>query len=252
MTGRTPRRGRISASEVRQLRSRLSQRDLAILAAVEALRLLQATEVQRAIFTSGSELTRARRARSTLQRLTEAGLLARLSRRIGGVRAGSAGYIYTLTPFGQRVLHPNAKRLRRVREPGSAFVDHVLAVAELWTRLHEATRAGSLRLVEFQAEPACWRRPEGGVSGFAVKPDAHVVVETGDWELHWFIEVDLGTESVSVIRRKADSYVRYWHTGTELHATGVFPRVLFTVPDEHRREKIVDTLSRVDPEAWQL
>ncbi len=46
----------------------------------------------------------ARIARRVLARLTELGVLARLERRIGGLRAGSSGYVYYLGPAGQRLV----------------------------------------------------------------------------------------------------------------------------------------------------
>jgi hypothetical protein len=234
------------------MRRQLSDRDRLILSAVQDLRLLTARQIERAIFVDGSHLTRARRCRAALQRLTESGCLIRLDRRIGGVRAGSAGYVYALTPFGQRVLNPGAGRLRRVREPGAGFVDHVLAISELWVQLLEAERDGRLKLVEFQPEPRCWRT-YSGISGVRwVKPDAGVVTATDEWELHFWVEVDLATESQSVIRSKAATYAGYWQTGKEQTARGVFPRVLFLVSDDRRKEQVVETLSRLPAEQWQL
>lgn len=253
MTAPAAHRGRISRRSVQATRSRLSGRDLTVLRSVEKARLLTATQVERLVFTEGSERTRARRSRATLQRLTEARCLTRLDRRIGGLRAGSASYIYALAPFGQRVLRPGADRLRRVREPGRAFVDHVLATAELWVQLVETARTGDLDLISFDVEPKCWRSFAriGGERRW-VKPDARVVVATGEWEHHWMVEVDLGTESGTVIRAKADAYIDYWRTGIEQDRGDVFPRVLFLVPDRQRRERITDALGRLPAEHWQL
>jgi hypothetical protein len=252
MTAPTGRRGRISSKRVENVRRQLSDRDRLVLTAVEDLRLLSARQIERAIFVDGSPLTRARRCRAALQRLTEWGCLTRLDRRIGGLRAGSAGFVYGFAPFGQRVLNPGAERLRRVREPRTAFADHVLMISELWVQLLEAEREERLKLIDFQSEPNCWRS-SGGVSSVQwVKPDAGVVTATDDWELHFFVEVDLATESQSVIRTKAATYADYWQTGKEQTARGVFPRVLFLVPYERRKEQIVETLSRLPAEQWQL
>lgn len=245
--------GRISRARLRSVRARLSDRDVAVLRSVEAARLLSARQVERVHFTKGSPLTRARRCRAVLQRLTEWGCLVRLERRIGGVHAGSAGYVYALAPFGQRLLHPGTERLRRVREPSSAFVDHVLATAEVWVRLVEAEAAGRLQVERFDFEPACWRSftgPSGAVAW--VKPDATAELVVGEWEVHSFIEVDLGTESSTVIRAKAEAYAAYYRAGVEQHRSGLFPRVVFLVPDERRKARLVDTLARLDPEQWQL
>jgi hypothetical protein len=252
MTAPNGRRGRISTRRVELVRRQLSDRDQLILSAVEDLHLLSARQVERAIFIDGSPLTRARRCRAALQRLTESGCLARLERRIGGVRAGSAGFVYALAPFGQRVLNPGAVRLRRVREPSTAFVDHVLAISELWVQLLEAERGGRLKLIGFQPEPTCWRSFSGISVVQWVKPDAGLVTATNDWELHFFVEVDLATESQTVIRTKAATYAGYWQTGNEQTERGVFPRVLYLVPDDRRKGRIVETLSRLPAEQWQL
>lgn len=64
-------------------------------------------------------------------------LIARLGRRIGGVRAGSSGITWQLASTGERLLrrlHGETKR-RRYVEPSAAFVKHTLAVAELAIQL---------------------------------------------------------------------------------------------------------------------
>ena len=72
--------------------------------------------------------TRARQ--RVLERLTRERLLIRLDRRIGGVRAGSAGFVLALGPVGQRVLATSGPR-RRSYEPTLRFVDHTLAMTQL-------------------------------------------------------------------------------------------------------------------------
>lgn len=120
-------------------------------------------------------------------------------------------------------------------------------------QLREAERLGWLELVTFDAEPTCWRRPAGpGRASLVVKPDAYVCVAVGDYEEHRFFEVDLGTESLNVISQKADLYVRYWHSGQEQRANGVFPQVLFLVSNEHRAELIVKELARQPADHWRL
>jgi hypothetical protein len=253
MTAPAGRMGRISSAKLRSVRARASERDLAVLRSVEVARLLSARHVERVHFSEGSPLTRARRCRAVLQRLTDWGCLVRLERRIGGVHAGSAGYVYALAPFGQRLLHPGTERLRRVREPSAGFVDHVLATAEVWVRLVEAERSGRLQVDRFEFEPSCWRSFTGPSGALAwVKPDAKAELVVGEWEVHSFIEVDLDTESSTVIRNKAEAYAAYFRTGTEQDRIGLFPKVVFLVPDERRTARLVDTLARLDPELWQL
>ena len=75
------------------------------------------------------------------------------------------------------------------------FLDHLLAVSEVFVRLVEAHRAEQLDLLWFQAEPACWRWFASLHGRTVMKPDALVVVGHGEWEHRWFIEVDRGTET---------------------------------------------------------
>jgi len=114
-----PRAGRLT-----RLQARLSERDLAVLQGLAELRLLTGRQVQRLYVADGSPTTQARRARALLQRLAELRLVVRLGRRVGGVRAGSSGYVYGLSGHGQALLAvggPMGGSRRRVWEtsPGA-------------------------------------------------------------------------------------------------------------------------------------
>ena len=182
-------------------------------------------------------------------------VLARLDRRIGGARAGSAGFVYALDVAGQHLAqrHQAGGRRRRPWTPSVAFVDHLLAVTELWVRLVEADRQGPLELIEFQAEPGCWRRFLGpGGADVILKPDAFARVGLGHYEDAWFVEVDRATESPSSLGRQLSAYRQYWSSGREQARHGVFPQVLVLVPTE-RRQEVVETACRRQPaEAWPL
>lgn len=248
---------RLTRGQVEQTASGLSERDWQLLGDVARLRLLSARQIQHLHFDGGSALTQGRRTRRTLQRLTQLGVLHRFVRRVGGVRAGSAGFVYGLDSLGQKLVSVNGPagggRRRKPWEPSALFFSHVLAVSELYVKVREAQRQGQLDLISFDAEPACWRRlsgPAGEV--IIVKPDAYVCAGVGDFEEHRFIEVDLASESMTVIGQKADLYARYWYSGQAQHERGVFPSVLFLAPDEHRVAQIIKALARQPAEHWQL
>lgn len=250
----TPR----SRSQRARVASRLSERDWAVLHDLARVRLLTGRQVQRLHVAEGSALTQARRARAVLERLHDLRLVSRLERRIGGVRAGSAGYVYGLATLGQRLVTQHGpaggRRLRAPWTPSPSFVDHVLDVSELYVRLRELERADStIKLLAFDAEPTAWR-PWQSADGeeLLLKPDAFTSVAVDDIEYLHFVEVDRSTESSTVLRRKAEVYAAYWQSGTEQGRLGVFPRVLFVVPDERRYAQIIDALSRVDPDTWRL
>ena len=88
----------VQSSVALRLDEQLSPRDLAVIAGVASLRYLTARQLERWHYRGPTPLARARAARRGLERLTELRYLARLERRIGGVRAGSAGSVYTLAP----------------------------------------------------------------------------------------------------------------------------------------------------------
>lgn len=235
----------------------LAPRDLEVVASLARLRLATSPQLERLHFAEGSRLTQARRCRRTLERLVGLGVLARLDRRIGGARSGSAGFVYALGAAGQRLNggHGPAggRRIRKPWTPSLPFVAHVLAVTELYVRLVEVERVGGVELLGYDAEPQCWRRfsaPGGGTA--ILKPDAYAVLGKGDYEEHRFIEVDRATESLTTIGTKLRAYRQYWMTGREQQARGLFPGVLFIVPDEQRRQHVLDECGRQPADAWQL
>jgi hypothetical protein len=191
-----------------------------------------------------------------MQRLHKLGLVKRLGRRVGGVRAGSAGYVYALSIDGQRVTSgagPTGGRLRTPWEPSVQFVDHVLGVSGLYVSLREDEADGRLTELAFEAEPACWRTgPRSSAAVEVIKPDAFVSFAVGDYEYRYFVEVDRATQSRSVIRRKGEVYVGYFLSGHEQRRHGVFPKVAFVTPTEERREEIVGALSQLDAGYWKL
>src|SRR5918911_3628341 len=111
-----------------QLRERLSERDVQVLRSVAEHRFLRTRQIEALHFDDhASDLAGARVCRRVLARLTEERLLTRLQRRVGGVRAGSASFVYTLGPVGRRLLDDPP---RRTAEPSAAFLAHTLAGAQ--------------------------------------------------------------------------------------------------------------------------
>jgi hypothetical protein len=232
-------RSYISASALRDLLTQLTSRDFAVIRCVSELRFVSASQLSRMF--GDDQLcaaSRARASRRALGRLAALDCLAPLPRRIGGGRSGSSAAVFRLGLAGQRIaIHYgwlNAARTRRSAVPGSLFVAHAIAVAEVHARLVEADRGGRLELLERSAEPACWRS-YGGIGNFAssrLKPDSFVRFAAQDYEYSFFIEVDMGTEGSRTIGRKLGSYLSYHRLGIEQERFGVFPKVqwLTTTP----------------------
>jgi hypothetical protein len=250
---------RVSSARLLAIAAELDLRERRLIEELALLKLASHAQLAALLPSTSvaSAASQARAVRRVLARLTDLAIFARLSRRVGGVRAGSAGYVYYLGPVGQRlVAYWQGRGLVRGRfrpEPGSRYVRHRLAVSELYVQARRAERAKRLELLDFQAEPACWRPFVDGFGGQTIlKPDAFVGMGIGEYENRFFVEVDLGSESVSVIDRKARVYVNYFSSGQEQSAHGVFPRVLFATTSERRRATLVDVCGRLPEESWQL
>lgn len=245
---------RVRAARVEWLAERLSPRDWRIVRDVNRVRLMSSGQIERLHFGEVGESARGHTRRRTLARLVDWRVLTTLERRIGGVRAGSAGLIFVLDSGGERVLQlaPNATTERRVRRPGvptELFVKHILAVTELYVLLTEGTRlAPGLELAAFNAEPGSWQ--PNGLGGW-LKPDAYAALACKGVVDHWWIEVDRATEGLPTIRRQLGAYVDFVNRG-QLGPDGVVPRVLVSVPDQRRADAVRDVAAGLPEPATAL
>src|ERR1700691_419567 len=125
----TSRTGRRQLSEVEK---NLLGRDLAIIDMVAELRLMTGRQIESIFFPVGvhdSTDAASRSCRRALNRLAGQRVLVRLSRQIGGIRAGSGAYVYGIGPVGHRLLNRDSSR-PRYREPSALFIEHTLAAAD--------------------------------------------------------------------------------------------------------------------------
>jgi hypothetical protein len=225
---------RLKGARIADLRDSLLPRDINVLQRVAQLKLVTGAQIEALHFTDADHATpvaAGRACRRVLKRLVRERLLARLERRVGGVRGGSSGFIYCLTETGQRVIEVDGPR-RRFREPTLAFVQHTLAVAQVVVDLHQAERRGELEVLTLEAEPTCWRR-YGSLGGVQiVRPDLYAALGVGDFEHRWFIEVDLGTETTPRRIDKCKQYDSYFNSGVEQAAHGIFPKIVWSMPSE--------------------
>jgi hypothetical protein len=232
----------VTRLRLEKLRDDLSEREQAIISTLAWVRVATAVQLEALHFADVSR----RMARKQLASLVDRRVLRRLPRVVGGRRAGSTGYVYALDIAGQRLAGlASGVQIDRAWRIGTPFLAHSLAVTEVYVRLVLAERAGSLRLLRFVCEPASWRRFFGpGGARAALKPDAYVVVHVGDYEDHWFFEIDRGTEHPPTAARKCNLYRGYRRSGREQAKYGVFPRVLWLVPDKRRAEIIRGVIRR--------
>jgi Replication-relaxation len=223
-----------------QLATTLSDRDLSVIRSVHDHRFLTTPQVEQLHFYDHvTEEAGARVCRRILARLVRDRLLTRLERRVGGVRAGSASYVYALGAVGHRLVADG----RRFTEPSPLFLDHTLAIADARLDLTLAHRAGELELVQVEIEPASWRRFTGPSGAPAlVRPDLYVITRHEDFEDCWFLEIDRGTESPAAIGRKCRAYHAYWRTGREQEKNRAFPLVVWVAPKVARSGRIEKTI----------
>ncbi len=248
------RPSRISSRQLDSIQDQLTNEDLATLHFVAEVRLATGFQIARRLWAARVRTDpKARAARRALKRLEDWRIIEGLPRRQGGVRGGSASMVYALGPAGRRLLARTGFETRRLDAPGDRFVRHTLAITELVVGLHEVDLGGELDLIELQTEPACWRGFLGLLGArLILKPDLFVRIGSGAFEDRWFIEVDLATESRSTITSKAKVYLGHYRSGDEQSRHGVYPRVIWAVPDRRRAEQITDALGPLPPGASRL
>lgn len=247
---------RLSRKGLLLLAEDLSVRDRQVVELVARFRVVSGKQVERLFFAMGADPeSNARLARRLLARLVERRVLLRLERRIGGVRAGSAGTVYRLGTVGDRLVRfwrGEGGRGRAAREPGRLFVRHGLAITETYVRLREAEREQKLELLAFDPEPGSWRLFEGTGGRQVLKPDAHARIGLDKCEDHYFVEIDCGTEGRGALAAKCRTYVAYFRSGIEQAEQGVFPRVVWITTSEQRVSLIVDVCASLPAAVWSL
>ena len=232
--------------QIRQLEQHLTERDVAVLHDLERFRLLRSDHLQRLHFgvhplgPHATQLAATRATNRVLTRIEQLGVIHRLSRRIGGPQYGSSATTWQLAPAGERFLRAlrGDPDRRKFTEPSTAFVSHTLAIANTAVEVIEQARHGHYEVLEVQTEPWCWRTFQAGSGTLTLKPDLLLVTADEETETHSFVEADRGTEHLPAIRRKCDIYQRYYRDGSEERTRGLFPAVLWVVPDEPRATAI--------------
>lgn len=247
---------RVRSGDAAWVADRLSARDWLIIEATNRLRLVSGWQVERLYFhpLSGHarEVVRGR----VLHRLVDWQVLTMLSRRVGGAAHGSAGSVFALDSMGARLcterqataaLRP---RVRRPDVPTGRVIAHTLAVSELYADLIEQTRVEQkgAHVAAFAAEPASWW--PNGLGGY-LKPDAYLVLAEGSIREHWWIEVDLATESLPTIKRKLKVYLDFVARG-QLGPHEIMPRVLISAPTPTRCGALRAVINRLPIPAADL
>ncbi|SMQ71882.1 replication-relaxation family protein [Agreia sp. VKM Ac-1783] len=235
---------RLGHRQLDHFRMRFSTRDLAILASLREHRFLTAQQIIRLHFYGhATQPAGARACSRVLERLQRLRTIARIQRRIGGTGGGSTSQVWTLDINGHRLLTQN-KTGRSHFDPSLTFLAHTLAVAETRVTLEEIARRNSLRLAHVEIEQTAWRQFIGtGGQSLWLKPDLAAVLSDDEFDDRWFIEVDLGTESLKTLLGKCAVYESYRKTGKEQASHEVFPRVLWLTTTQRRADQLRNALA---------
>lgn len=231
---------RISASELTRLRSVLSDRDWNVLRFLAQFRYASTAQIRRRYFVDHSSQDAATRATlRVLDRLLEHRLITRLERRVGGHPHGSAAYIWHLDAAGERLTRSKDAPRRRYADPAWPFLEHTLQITETALQLYELATSDNLEISRLEVEPDSWRSfltPQGDTA--ILKPDLFATVSTPDYDDHWYIEIDRGTETQPVLLTKCRTYAAYRRTGRAQAEHSVFPRVLWVLPTQRRASRL--------------
>lgn len=259
---------RVSRRRLHAIEAQLSHRDYAVLASVERFRFLTAEHIEALHFgTHASAESGARTCRRVLERLRRERVLGVLNRRVGGVRAGSQGLVYFMDTVGDRIQRGGeaSRRRRRFPEPSARFLDHTLAIADVAIGISAEAHASGAELVQVVPEKEARRTYADRLGGVQVlRPDLYVelAARPGDQEVQaFFVEVDLGHESLPTVLGKCQQYESYCQAGIEQRDFGGFPRVVWAMGAyrlelaERRRHSLQAALQRsakMTPELYRI
>ena len=240
---------RIGRAQLQAIAERLDATDRTLLALLAAHRyattrqLAQITELSGQY---GSARSALRQTSRRLRRQHGLGLVAHLERRIGGTRAGSAGYVWYLTAAGQRLTGEGQGRgsRRRFQEPSPLFLAHTLAITQARVVIEQAIHAVGGHLARLRTEPACWRSwlRLGGALGW-LKPDLEAITATDTGaEDHWLLEVDLDTEHPARLLAKCHDYQAHLASGTFQAQHGYYPQVVWLLTNQARAGRLAEQI----------
>ena len=242
---------RYSKAQLLDIKMLLSDLDLLILKTIGQLKYARTKHIQN-LFFAGRDITAKSAISITsyhLKRLEKKGLIQHALERVGGEDGKSLCYVWHLTEPGFRLLNlgeVSSGEIRRQRfpEPSAMTLRHTLAVADAYVRISTLGKGVKALSVLFLAvEPECWKSYEKYGKSYSLRPDLHLILKNGKFYDHWFIEIDLGTESMTKIVTKCKRYYDYYYTGKEQAENGTFPIILWVVPDEKRKAKITATIN---------
>lgn len=178
-----------------------------------------------------------------LKRLVERRYLARIERRmVGGTGAGSGQYVYQLGRQGWALAGRE-----KAYHPYRSVHYHTLAIADVYVELLYLQQDDRIEIDNYITEP----ETVTAIAGVELRPDlfAEVYDHINGRTVTLWVEVDMGTERMSIIRKKLADY---WHAYQHADEGQVFPQVLFIAPDRERAKELRYTVAQGAEEAQEL
>lgn len=218
----------------------LTDRDQAIILAVYESRFLRRDQIQRVFFPDTSLPA----VNMRLKKLYDHKFLDRLYK---PVAVGSAQAVYALNKQGAALVAAlfeiERERVNWKRNHNRVeflFMEHTLAVSEFKVSLDVALmKTKALDLIFYQREnkSLVWRvaDPSGKKKYLIVAPDAFFGLATPDGRSYFFLEVDMGTETLKRFQEKIIAYKKFWKSGAYSNAFGYNHFRVLTVTESGRR-----------------
>ncbi|MHB1390810.1 MAG: replication-relaxation family protein [Thermoleophilia bacterium] len=228
----------------------LTARDVQIILSVYANRFLRRDQIQRLHFAGASYVACCVR----LKKLYENHFLDRL---IKPVTNGSAQTVYALDKRGADVvaaaMEIDRRKVRWNRANNRVeflFLEHTLGVSEIRVCLDVALAGRREELLFYQRGDRSHLRRISMTGSrkkyFVVAPDAFFGIQTGRGKCIFFLEVDLGTETLSRFAEKVTAYKRYWKSGQYKEEYGFNNfRVLTVCESERRLANLIQVTGKV-------
>jgi len=206
----------------------LTDRDLHLLRELAVARVLDREQIK---VVAGFGATSTANAR--LQKLHGAGLLSRyfIGTKFGGTKA-----LYGLSAKGARLAKVPVRVLQRKSDSllvGDLFVEHQLEINQVWIAAKYRTLPSDVQLVRWLVFPSVLSQ------SIPLMPDGYFEVKAQSGIHSMFCEVDRGTESLRVWKKKIELYLALATTGEfgKLFRQSRF-RVLVIVWSERRLESL--------------
>ncbi|GAA1619322.1 replication-relaxation family protein [Actinoplanes couchii] len=223
--------------QILEFYAHLTPRDQAMLGMLDEHRALTSDQISRLYFTA------TRTCQTRLLHLMRLGLLQRFRyARVGG---GSYPWHWALGLYGARFVaggqgrpmpSEHAHRDQLLRLSSYVNLQHLTATNEFGVQLfHHARTDPQARLVRWWSERTATARFRG------IRPDAHGLWQHHDRLAGWFLECDMGTESLPRLIGKLQAYEDL------AHRDGPAYPVLFWLPGPVREANLQQELRRYRP-----